>query len=150
VSRIRHTYATLASLPEPKGQIKISIYQLRDQTGQHKPQANVSSFYTAVTQGAANMLIQALDTSRWFNPVEREGLQNLLTERKIIAAVDRNGGEAKGLPPLESANLLLKGGATYYETNITTGGFGARYWGLDGNVEYRQETRWPCACARWT
>jgi curli production assembly/transport component CsgG len=140
VSRISHTYASLVSLPEPKGQIKVSVYQFRDQTGQFKPQTNVSSFSTAVTQGAANMLIQALDTSHWFNPVEREGLQNLLTERKIIAASDRNGGgEAKDLPPLESANLLLQGGVTAYETNLLTGGFGAKYWGLGGSTQYRQD-----------
>lgn len=139
VSRISHTYSSLVSLPEPKGQIKVSVYQFRDQTGQFKPQTNVSSFSTAVTQGAANMLIQALDTSRWFNPVEREGLQNLLTERKIIAASDRNGGEAKDLPPLESANLLLQGGITAYETNLLTGGFGAKYWGLGGSTQYRQD-----------
>jgi curli production assembly/transport component CsgG len=140
VNRISHTYASLVSLPEPKGQIKVSVYQFRDQTGQFKPQTNVSSFSTAVTQGAANMLIQALDTSHWFTPVEREGLQNLLTERKIIAATDRSGsGEAKDLPPLESANLLLQGGITAYETNLLTGGFGAKYWGLGGSTQYRQD-----------
>lgn len=141
LSRISHTYAELTNLPEPKGQIRVSVYQFRDQTGQFKPQTNVSSFSTAVTQGAANMLVQALQTSRWFIPVEREGLQSLLTERKIISASDRNGssGESKDLPPLEHANILLQGGITSYETNILTGGFGAKYWGLGGSTQYRQD-----------
>lgn len=141
VSRISHTYSDLISLPAPKGPIRVSVYQFRDQTGQFKPQENVSSFSTAVTQGAANMLIQALLTSHWFLPVEREGLQSLLTERKIISAAERNGGggESSNLPPLESANILLQGGITSYETNLLTGGFGAKYWGLGGSTQYRQD-----------
>lgn len=140
VNRISHTYSDLVSLPAPKGPIRVSVYQFRDQTGQFKPQENVSSFSTAVTQGGANMLIQALLTSRWFLPVEREGLQSLLTERKIISASERNGGnEAANLPPLESANIMLQGGITSYETNLLTGGFGAKYWGLGGSTQYRQD-----------
>jgi len=140
VNRISHTYSDLVNLPAPKGPIRVSVYQFRDQTGQFKPQENVSSFSTAVTQGGANMLIQALLTSRWFLPVEREGLQSLLTERKIISASERNGGsEATNLPPLESANIMLQGGITSYETNLLTGGFGARYWGLGGSTQYRQD-----------
>lgn len=140
VNRISHTYSDLISLPAPKGPIRVSVYQFRDQTGQFKPQENVSSFSTAVTQGAANMLIQALLTSHWFLPVEREGLQSLLTERKIISAAERNGGnEATNLPPLESANILLQGGITSYETNLLTGGFGAKFWGLGGSTQYRQD-----------
>ncbi len=140
VSRISHTYGSLIGLPEPKGQIRVSVYQFRDQTGQFKPQTNVSSFSTAVTQGAANMLIQALQTSHWFIPVEREGLQNLLTERKIISAAESNGSDKPAqLPFLESANIMLQGGITSYETNLLTGGFGAKYWGLGGSVQYRQD-----------
>lgn len=140
VSRISHTYGSLIRLPEPKGQIRVSVYQFRDQTGQFKPQTNVSSFSTAVTQGAANILIQALQTSHWFIPVEREGLQNLLTERKIISAAESNGKETPvTLPSLESATIMLQGGITSYETNLLTGGFGAKYWGLGGSVQYRQD-----------
>ncbi len=141
VNRISHTYSDLISLPAPKGPIRVSVYQFRDQTGQFKPQENVSSFSTAVTQGGANILIQALLTSHWFLPVEREGLQSLLTERKIISAAERNGAgaESTNLPPLDSANILLQGGITSYETNLLTGGFGAKYWGLGGSTQYRQD-----------
>ncbi|WP_300362783.1 CsgG/HfaB family protein, partial [uncultured Pseudoalteromonas sp.] len=70
------TFKTLQALPQPVGSIPVSVYSFRDQTGQYKPQANVSSFSTAVTQGANSILVQALHESDWFIPVEREGLQN--------------------------------------------------------------------------
>ena len=38
---------------------------------------------TAVTQGASSMILKALEESKWFIPLEREGLSNLLNERKI-------------------------------------------------------------------
>ena len=77
----------LLALPPPKGKIAVAVYGIRDQTGQYKP-APDSSFSTAVTQGASSMLIRALQDSGWFIPVERENLQNLLTERKIVRALE--------------------------------------------------------------
>ena len=74
------SFKELKMLPKPKGKIPVAVYSFRDQTGQYKPQANVSSFSTAVTQGATSILMQALSDSDWFIPVEREGLQNILTE----------------------------------------------------------------------
>ena len=50
VTRISHTYKDLISLPAPKGKIRVSVYSFRDMTGQYKPQANVSSFSTAVNR----------------------------------------------------------------------------------------------------
>jgi curli production assembly/transport component CsgG len=129
----------LTSLPQPKGLIKVAVYNFRDQTGQYKPLPNVSSFSTAVTQGTTTLLVQALKDSRWFLPLEREGLQNLLTERKIIrATLEQNGHESdRLLPPLEVANLILEGGIVGYDTNVVTGGLGARYFGTGGSTEYR-------------
>ncbi|WP_338606666.1 CsgG/HfaB family protein [Desulfoferula mesophila] len=140
VSRISHTYKDLVSLPSPKGKIRVSVYSFRDMTGQYKPQPNVSSFSTAVTQGAVNILLEALKRSKWFIPVERDGLQSLLTERKIIAAANRKNGAGEAqLPALEFANVLLQGGITAYETNTLTGGFGARYFGIGGSTQYRMD-----------
>lgn len=139
----RHTssHTELVSLPPARGKILVSVYNFRDQTGQYKPLPNVSSFSTAVTQGATSMLVQALKDSEWFVPVEREGLQNLLTERKMIRANETgkpNPG-AVSLPPLDTAQVLLQGGITAYETNVATGGFGAKYFGLGGSVLYQQD-----------
>lgn len=133
------THADLISLPEPKGQIVVSVYNFRDQTGQYKYNPVVSSFSTAVTQGAASMLIEALKDSGWFIPVEREGLQDLLTERKIIRAANQAtyGENAQDPPPLLYSQVLLEGGIVAYETNTLSGGAGARYFGVGASEEYR-------------
>jgi len=136
-------FKELKALPKPKGMIPVSVYSFRDQTGQYKPQANVSSFSTAVTQGATSILMQALSDSDWFLPVEREGLQNILTERKIIrAALQENkkaGDESKELPPLTTSKLLIEGGIISYDSNIKTGGFGAEYFGIGASELYRED-----------
>ena len=133
----------LDSLPSPAGRIPVTVYAFRDQTGQYKPQANVSSFSTAVTQGAASILMQILSDSTWFMPVEREGLQNILTERKIIRAAlqanNDNAQESAELPPLTTAKIILEGGIISYDSNTTTGGFGAEYFGLGASELYRED-----------
>ncbi|MCO7198274.1 CsgG/HfaB family protein [Pseudoalteromonas sp. OANN1] len=132
------TFAELKSLPTPKGRIPVSVYSFRDQTGQYKPQDNVSSFSTAVTQGANSILMQALHETDWFIPVEREGLQNLLTERKIIrAASDDN--DTNALPPLMTAKIILEGGIISYDSNIRTGGLGMEYFGIGASELYRED-----------
>lgn len=133
------TYTDLVSLPQPKGKIMVSVYNFRDQTGQYRRQTNVSSFSTAVTQGSTSILLQTLKDSNWFIPVEREGLQNLLTERKIIrAALKRQKIDPdKALPPLSQAQILLEGGIIGYDTNLTTGGDAARYFGIGAATQYR-------------
>ena len=124
----------LQEQPVPKNRIPVSVYAFRDQTGQYKPQANVSSFSTAVTQGATSMLTQMLLESGWFLPMERENLQNLLTERKI-----HNSSKDSDLPPLREARLLLEGGIISYDTNVSTGGIGAEYFGIGASELYRED-----------
>lgn len=136
------SHSDLVSLPKPVGKIPVAVYSFRDQTGQYKPLPNVTSFSTAVTQGATSMLIQALIDSDWFVPVEREGLQDLLTERKITRATMKNksGQELSPqaqLPNLINAQMIIEGGIVAYESNLTTGGFGAKYYGIGGSLEYR-------------
>jgi curli production assembly/transport component CsgG len=132
----------LARLPPPKGRISVAVYGFRDQTGQYKP-APDSSFSTAVTQGAASMLMAALQSSGWFQPVERENLQDLLTERKIARALeapkDQNPAPAQlpQLPQLLPAAVLIEGGITGYETNVRTGGVAANFLGVGMSTQYR-------------
>lgn len=131
----------LVSLPEPKGKVVAAVYAFRDQTGQYKP-APDSSFSTSVTQGAASMLVKALKDSGWFTPVERENLQNLLTERKIVRALetpqDKNANaQGVNLPALLPASVLIEGGIVAFESNVRTGGAGARYLGIGANAQYR-------------
>jgi curli production assembly/transport component CsgG len=134
------TYYDLVSLPEPRGKIVAAVYNFRDQTGQYK-RSPASSFSTAVTQGATAMLVGAMADSNWFLTVEREGLQNLLTERKIIRAVLQKQLPEEEiesvLPSLTSANILLEGGIVAYDSNIKTGGIGMRYFGIGASEQYR-------------
>ncbi len=135
----------LQSLPEPKEKIVVAVYKFRDQTGQYKPTEGGTSWSTAVTQGATNILLKALDDSGWFVPIERENVGNLLNERKIIrssrAQYNNETGEGKDnlLPPLLYAGVILEGGIVSYDANVITGGAGLRYFGVGGSSSYRQD-----------
>jgi len=129
----------LLNLPKPQTQIVAAVYSFRDETGQYKP-APDSAFSTSVTQGATSMLVQALRDSNWFIPVERENLQDLLTERKIVRAVaDQQPKDAPPVvvPPLLAAAVLIEGGVLAYESNVRTGGVGARFLGIGMSAQYR-------------
>lgn len=128
----------LVNLPPPKGKVTAAVYGFRDQTGQYKP-APDSSFSTSVTQGAASMLVKALKESGWFTPVERESLQELLTERRIVRALDGSQDSAPTIhiPALTPASVLINGGIVSYESNVRTGGLGARFLGVGLSTQYR-------------
>lgn len=132
----------LKNLPKPKEQVVIGIYKFRDQTGQYKASEVGSTFSTAVTQGATSILIKALEDSKWFIPIERENIGNLLQERNLIRSTrqeySKNNNEPQ-LTPLLYAGVLLEGGIVSYDSNIITGGFGARYFGAGGSTKYRQD-----------
>ncbi|MGQ0698573.1 MAG: CsgG/HfaB family protein [Panacagrimonas sp.] len=132
----------LRRLPPPRGPISAAVYSFRDQTGQYK-QAPDSSFSTAVTQGGASYLVKALGESGWFTPVEREGLNDLLTERKILKSGETgpaNGsGSGSNLPTLIPANLIIQGAVVGYDFNVATGGIGIKYLGISASHQYRKD-----------
>lgn len=134
----------LKQLPPPKDKIVIGVYKFRDQTGQYKASENGSNWSTAVPQGTTTILIKALEDSKWFIPIERENIANLLNERQIIRStrqeyVKDTDKSATVLPPLLYAGILLEGGIISYDTNVMTGGIGARYFGIGGSTQYRQD-----------
>jgi len=134
----------LKQLPPPEDKIIVATYRFRDQTGQYKSSENGASWSTAVTQGATSILIRALEESGWFVPIEREDLSNLLNERKVIQMVraqykGQDGKTLPQLPPLLYAGVLLEGGIISYDTNVMTGGLGARYLGIGASGQYRQD-----------
>ena len=138
-----HT-TTLTQFPEPAEPVVAGVYNFKDQTGQYKNVENGSTFSTAVSQGATTMLIKALEDSKWFTPIERENLGNLLNERNIIRSTrdeyrKNNNPNEPNLPPLLYAGVLLEGGIISYDSNIITGGLGARYFGVGGSTQYRQD-----------
>ncbi len=134
----------LLDLPPAAQPVEVAVYNFSDQTGQYKAVETGSTFSTAISQGGTTMLIKALEDSGWFIPIERENLSNLSTERNIIRNTKQeyiknlNPNEPP-LPPLLYAGLLLEGGVVSYDTNIITGGAGARYFGLGGSAKYRED-----------
>jgi curli production assembly/transport component CsgG len=116
----------LTHLPPPKGRIVAAVYGFRDLTGQYKPSPD-SSFSSQVTQGGASFLVKAMRDSGWFTPVERENLQDLLTERKIMRALETP----------DDKSIVLEGGIVGYDTNIRTGGAGVAYLGISASQQYR-------------
>lgn len=133
------SYKDLTHLPPAKGRIFVSVYNIQDETGQFKPYP-ASNFSTAVPQSATAMLVTALKDSKWFIPLERQGLQNLLNERKIIRAAQDNGSvavnNAQPLSSLVAANILIEGSIIGYESNVKSGGAGARYFGIGASAQY--------------
>ncbi|QIP11637.1 curli production assembly protein CsgG [Spirosoma aureum] len=131
---------SLRTLPEPNEKIYAAVYKFRDLTGQYKLTETGSNFSTAVTQGATNILMKALEESNWFVPVERENVSNLLNERKIIrSSMAQFKNEDNSLPPLLFAGLIMEGGVVSYDANTVTGGAGLRYFGTGGSTQYRQD-----------
>lgn len=134
---------TLRNLPLPSEPVVVGVYNFKDQTGQYKNIETGSSFSTAVSQGATTILIKALEDSKWFTPIERENLGNLLNERNIIRATRdefrATNPNEPNLPPLLFAGVLLEGGIISYDSNIITGGAGARYFGVGGATQYRED-----------
>jgi len=136
--------SALKLLPPPKEPVVIGVYKFRDQTGQYKPTETGSTFSTAVTQGATSILIKALEDSKWFTPIERENLANLMNERNIIRSTRQEYNKDQTAPemqlaPLLYAGVLLEGGVISYDSNIITGGYGARYFGAGGSTRYKQD-----------
>ncbi|MBN2314164.1 MAG: hypothetical protein JXM79_09560 [Sedimentisphaerales bacterium] len=134
----------LVSIPPPEEKIVVAVYKFRDQSGQYKTSSSATTFSTAVTQGATSMLIKALEDSGWFVPIEREGIANLLNERKIVRSSriqyeSESGESMPELPPLLYAGVLLEGGIVSYDTNFITGGAGLRYFGVGGSGQFRKD-----------
>ena len=131
----------LEQLPSLDGPpIAIAVYGFMDKTGQKKTSDNLALFSTAVTQGAEVFLIKALqDSKNWFKVVERVGLDNLIKERQLIRNQREvyEGKEARPLKPMTVAGVMVEGGIIGYDTNIRSGGNGARILGIGANERYR-------------
>ena len=138
----------LRDLPPPPRPVPISVYRFGDQTGQHKPNDDFAEYSRAVTQGALAMLVKAMKETgggSWFMVIERDGIDNLLQERQLIRTVrsEYRRSDGKPLPdvlqPLLYPGVLVMGGVTAYESSTITGGVGARYLGIGGNVDYNYD-----------
>lgn len=132
----------LQDLPPPTKPVDVAVYTFPDLTGQAKPNELFAEYSRAVTQGGAAILVDVLTSTaggRWFRPVERTGLANLVQERTLIENTQRSYGGSNPLPPVRFAGLLLEGGIVGYDANESTGGAGARFLGIGGDVKYRSD-----------
>jgi curli production assembly/transport component CsgG len=135
----------LWKLKEPKTKPVVAVYgnSFTDQTGQRRSNSSYASFSTAVTQAPYTLLIQALKNTgqgKFFEVVERVGLDNLSKERQLIRSTRETFKEPQKLKPLMFAGLLMEGAVVSYESNIRTGGLGGRILGIGLSRQYRQDT----------
>ncbi len=141
-----NTMQLLEQLPLPEEQLVVAVYEFGDKTGQQKP-GDIAQYSKAVTQDGLSIVKKALlDASghKWFKVLERGGLDHLLQERKIIRSMREEyaGPDGRQLPsisPMLYAGLLLEGGIVSYESNVMTGGIGARYLGIGGSSKYSRD-----------
>ena len=139
------SYKDLSTIKAPKGDpIIIAVYDFLDMTGQKKPGGCFASMSTAVTQGSYQILIKSLQDAgegKWFRVVERSSLASLLQERKLIRTTRQlsEGENAEPLPALLFAGAYITGGIIGYDSDIKSGGFGARVLGIQANKQYRQD-----------
>ena len=140
-------YLELLNLPPAEEKPIVAVYEFTDLTGQRKQLDQYASFSTAVTQGGNAMLIDALKSAgggTWFRVVERNGLDHLVRERQIIRSArqewaEAQGEESNGIAPLLFAGMIIEGGIIGYDTNLKTGGRGARTLGIGFSKQYRQD-----------
>jgi len=141
------SYIKLLELPPAQTKPVVAVYSFLDKSGQRKESPNIALFSTAVSQGGVEMLIDALKTAgggTWFRVVERQGLDHLVRERQIIRSARDEAAkkleiESEGVGPLLFAGIIVEGGVIGYDSNIRTGGRGARYLRIGRTKQYRED-----------
>ena len=144
------THYELVVLPPAETMPVVAVYQFQDKTGQRKRRDGIADFSTATTQAGTELLIDSLKTAgdgTWCRVVERAGIDNLVRERQIVRAArdehkkqNPDDDEIKeGIQPLLFAGIILEGAIVGYDSNIETGGRGARYFGIGKQHQYRRD-----------
>ncbi len=142
------SYIELLEIPPAKEMPVVAVYQFTDKTGQRKARPGIADFSTAVTQGGVEMVVDALKTAgqnSWFRVVERNGIDHLVRERQIIRSARQDVAKKQGqdkyqeLNPLLFAGIIIEGGIIGYDTDIKSGGRGARTLGVGVSRQYRQD-----------
>lgn len=134
----------LAELTPPERKPVIAIYSgaFTDLTGQRKSNSEFALFSSAVTAGPEAYLIRALKhaaNGEFFTVVERVGIDFISKERQIIRSTRESFAQKQKLGPLLFAGLIMQGGIIDYETNLKTGGTGARSLGIGASRQYRED-----------
>ena len=124
--------------------VVVAVYSFLDKTGQRRPQANFAQLSTAVTQGAEAFLIKALQDvgrGKWFEVVERVGIDSLTKERQLIRQMREayEGSTAKPLAPMMYAGMILEGGIIGYDSSVKSGGAAYRMLGIGPQTQYSED-----------
>ena len=129
----------IQNMPLPARTPVVAIYKFDDLTGQRKSRDGIADFSSAITQAPEAYLIRALKQSGFFKVVERKGLDHLTKERQLIRQTRQKFEDEDKQLPLIYAGLILEGGIVDYNTNLLTGGVGARYLGIGNSKQYRED-----------
>jgi len=124
----------------PSARPVVAVYSFPDATGQRKSIDGYASFSSALTQAPEAYVIRALKQSKFFRVVERVGIDHVTRERQIIRSTREKFDEDDQQMPLLFAGLILEGAIQDYNTNLLTGGIGARYLGIGNSKQYREDT----------
>jgi len=135
----------LLNLAQPKTPIVVAVYpnSFTDQTGQRKSNSEFALFSTALTQAPSHLLIRSLKHTadgKFFRVAERVGLDHLTKERQLIRSAREQNEKTDGpkpIMPLLFAGVLMEGAVIGFDTNIKSGGIGARYLGIGTSKQYR-------------
>jgi curli production assembly/transport component CsgG len=133
------------TVPAPaQKKITVAVYSFQDKTGQRRNTPNIASFSTAVTQGAEPFLIKALqDVGKglWFDVVERVNVDNLIKERTIIKQMREmyEGSNAKNVPPMQFAGIIIEGGIIGYDSGMESGGAAYKWLGIGPQSQYSKD-----------
>ena len=134
----------LLNLKPAKRKPVIAVYpnSFKDRTGQRRSNSQFALFSTAITQAPEALLIRALkhaSNGEFFQVAERVGLDSLTKERQLIRSTRETFDEESAVKPLLLAGLLVQGAVLSIDSNIRSGGMGARYLGIGSSKEYRED-----------
>jgi len=146
IDELQSKYLLNVQTPTVSPVVAVYPSAFTDQTGQRKSNSEFALFSTAITQSPNTLLIRALKHAghgKFFRVVERVGLDNLTKERQLIRSAREQFAtdeeKKKKLSPLLFAGVLLEGAVISYDSNLTTGGIGARYLGVGTSIQYRED-----------
>jgi len=137
--------ANIKTSNQSKPVVAIYAGSFIDATGQRRSNSTYATFSSAVTQAPDAYLIRALkhagsNHNGFFEVVERVGLDHVTKERQIIRSTRQEFKKETKLQPLMFAGLIMQGGVISYESNVKSGGAGARYLGIGMSRQYKQDT----------
>ena len=142
IQDLQSTVLRDAEVPKVSPVVAVYPTAFTDQTGQRKSNSEFALFSTAITQQPNALLIRALKhagNGNFFRVVERVGLDNLTKERQLIRSTRESFEEDSSVKPLLLAGLLVQGGVLSYDSNVKSGGLGARLLGIGSSKEYRED-----------